>query len=140
MSTVKRTLMSAAAALCAILVGTTASAAEPGGEMNLVLPDFKSVQFLGMSGWNLLASGLIVCLFGLVFGLVIFQQLKNMPVHKSMLEISELIYETCKTYLYTQVKFILMLELLIGAVIVVYFGALLQASAFPRRPSSSSSA
>jgi K(+)-stimulated pyrophosphate-energized sodium pump len=61
-----------------------------------------------------------------VFGLVIFRQLKNMPVHKSMLEVSELIYETCKTYLYTQVKFILMLELLIGAVIGVYFGALLK--------------
>ncbi|MGZ3425489.1 MAG: sodium-translocating pyrophosphatase [Polyangia bacterium] len=126
-STIKRTLTSAAIALCALFVSVGARADEPkGGEMNLVLPDFKSVQFVGMSGWNLLAFGLIVCALGLVFGLVIFQQLKRMPVHKSMLEVSELIYETCKTYLYTQVKFIVLLEVLIGAVIGIYFGALLK--------------
>jgi K(+)-stimulated pyrophosphate-energized sodium pump len=126
-STIKRSLTSAAIAVCALFVSIGAYADEPkGGEMNLVLPDFKSVQFLGMTGWNLLAYGLIVCALGLVFGLVIFQQLKRLPVHKSMLEVSELIYETCKTYLYTQVKFIVLLELLIGAVIGVYFGALLK--------------
>src|SRR5690349_18258261 len=125
-STFKRTLVSAAAALCALFVTISAHADEPKGELNLVLPDFKSVTFLGVSGWNLLALGLVVCGLGLVFGLVIFRQLKGMAVHKSMLEVSELIYETCKTYLYTQVKFIIILELLIGTVMAIYFGALLK--------------
>src|SRR4051812_48384060 len=125
-STFKRSLVSAAAAICALFVSVGAFADEPKGEMNLILPNFKSVTFLGMTGWNLLALGLVVCALGLVFGLVIFQQLKNLPVHKSMLEVSELIYETCKTYLYTQVKFIVALEILIGAVIGIYFGALLK--------------
>src|SRR5262245_7345298 len=68
-----------------------------GGEASLVLPDLSSVQFLGMSGSSLLMGGLAICALGLVFGLVIYGQLKNLPVHKSMLEVSELIYETCKT-------------------------------------------
>jgi len=59
-----------------------------------------------------------------MFGLAIYTQLKKMPVHKTMLEISELIYETCKTYLITQGKFILMLEVFIGIIIVLYFGVL----------------
>ena len=61
---------------------------------------------------------------GCLFGLVIYKQLKNLPVHKSMLEISELIYETCKTYLVTQGKFLVILEIFIGAIIVFYFGVL----------------
>ena len=69
--------------------------------------------------------GLVVCVLGLVFGLVIYGQLKNLPVHQSMREISELIYETCKTYLITQGKFILILEVFIGVIIVLYFGFLL---------------
>ncbi len=74
------------------------------------------------AGWNLLAlCGLIVCAGGLVFGLVIYKQLEGMEVHKSMLEVSELIYETCKTYLVTQVKFIIQLEVLIGVVMIGYF-------------------
>jgi K(+)-stimulated pyrophosphate-energized sodium pump len=93
-------------------------------EKDLILPDLSSVQFLGMPGNQLLTFGLAVCVFGLVFGLVIFNQLKNMPVHHSMREISELIYETCKTYLITQGKFILMLEVLIGIIMVIYFGIL----------------
>src|SRR6478752_2245446 len=125
-STFKRNLVSAFAALCALFVSVAARADEPKGELNLVLPDFQSVSFLGMTGWNLLALGLIVCALGLGFGLVIYQQLKKMPVHKSMLEVSELIYETCKTYLYTQVKFIIVLELLIGGVMAIYFGALMK--------------
>jgi len=103
---------------------TQASAHHGGGEANLVLPDLSRGTFMGMSGTNLLMGGLIVCLFGLVFALVIYSQLKRMPVHKSMLEISELIYETCKTYLLTQGKFILYLELLIGSIMVIYFGVL----------------
>ena len=77
-----------------------------------------------MSGAKLLEMGIGVCALGMIFGLVIYMQLKNAPVHKSMLDISELIYETCKTYLVTQIKFIMMLEALIGAVIVLYFGVL----------------
>jgi K(+)-stimulated pyrophosphate-energized sodium pump len=121
---VLRNLATCAAALAALLFATSANAAEASGEMDLKLPDFRSVHFLGLSGWNLLASGLVVCALGLVFGLVIYRQLKNMAVHKSMLEVSELIYETCKTYLVTQVKFIAVLEVFIGAIMIVYFGAL----------------
>src|SRR4029079_17507342 len=77
-----------------------------GGEASLVLPDLASVTFLGsISGWSLLSIGIVVCLLGLGFGLAIYFQLKNLPVHKSMRDISELIYETCKTYLTTQGKF-----------------------------------
>ncbi|HWJ13712.1 MAG TPA: sodium-translocating pyrophosphatase [Gemmatimonadaceae bacterium] len=99
-----------------------------GGEANLVIPDLKNqsvnVTFFGLSGHSLLMGGLAVCALGLIFGLVIFTQLKNMAVHKSMLEVSELIYETCKTYLITQGKFILILEIFIGLVIALYFGVL----------------
>jgi K(+)-stimulated pyrophosphate-energized sodium pump len=100
--------------------------AQPGGgEANLRIPDLGQVQFLGMNGRSLLMGGLLVCVLGLVFGLVIFSQLKSLPVHESMREISELIYETCKTYLITQGKFILALEVLIGLIIAFYFGFLL---------------
>ncbi|MDX2180447.1 MAG: sodium-translocating pyrophosphatase [Bryobacteraceae bacterium] len=96
-----------------------------GGEANLVLPDLELATFMdGVSGTSLLYGGLAVCALGLLFGLWIFKELQNMPVHKSMLEISELIYETCKTYLETQGKFLLILELFIGAIIVFYFGFL----------------
>jgi K(+)-stimulated pyrophosphate-energized sodium pump len=98
---------------------------EGGGEASLVLPDLGKVHFLGsLPGSTLLTGGLAVCLLGLAFGLVIFRQLRAMPVHKAMLEISELIYETCKTYLITQGKFILLLEVFIGTIMVVYFGVL----------------
>jgi K(+)-stimulated pyrophosphate-energized sodium pump len=99
---------------------------QAGGEANLVVPDLSSVSFLGMPGSTLLKLGLIVCVAGLLFGLVIYNQLKKMPVHKSMLDISELIYETCKTYLITQGKFILILEVFIGLIILLYFGFLLK--------------
>jgi K(+)-stimulated pyrophosphate-energized sodium pump len=92
-----------------------------GGEASLVLPDFTQSSFLGMSGQSLLTLGLLVCLIGLVFGLWIYQQLKNLPVHQSMREISELIYETCKTYLGTQGKFIAILWAFIGFVIAFYY-------------------
>jgi K(+)-stimulated pyrophosphate-energized sodium pump len=98
-------------------------------ESALVLPDLASVQFLGLSGRSLLMCGLAVCALGLLFGLAIYRQLKAMPVHRSMLEVSELIYETCKTYLITQGKFILLLEVFIGIIMVIYFGALRQLGA-----------
>jgi K(+)-stimulated pyrophosphate-energized sodium pump len=90
-----------------------------------VLPDLGQATFLGgVNGRTLLMGGLGVCALGLLFGLLSYTQLRNMPVHKSMLEISELIYETCKTYLITQGKFLLILEAFIGAIIVLYFGVL----------------
>ena len=104
--------------------GPAGDRAPAGGEANLVLPDLGPVDFQGINGRTLLMGGLVVCVLGLAFGLVIYTQLKNLPVHRSMLEISELIYETCKTYLITQGKFILLLELFIGVIMVFYFGVL----------------
>ncbi|MBL8858503.1 MAG: sodium-translocating pyrophosphatase [Planctomycetes bacterium] len=107
---------------------TSAASLEGGAhksEIDLLLPDLAKVTFLGgVNGHNLLMYGLGICLLGIVFGLVIYSQLKNMAVHKAMLEISELIYATCKTYLITQIKFIIVLQLFIGAVMVLYFGFL----------------
>jgi hypothetical protein len=108
-----------------LLMGGSAALAQPseaGGEASLQLPDLRSVNFLGIDGHRLLLIGLLFCLFGLAFGLAIYMQLKNAPVHRSMREISELIYETCKTYLVTQGKFILVLWVFIAVVITAYFG------------------
>src|ERR1041385_184202 len=103
-----------------------APVSEAAGEANLKLPNMKIVSFMNdsISGYNLLRIGLIFCGLGLLFGLSIYMQLKNAPVHRAMKEISELIYETCKTYLVTQGKFILILEAFIAVVIVLYFGLL----------------
>ena len=111
----------------AVAADSAKLAGHPAGhksEAELVLPDLGSVQFLGMGGDRLLLGGLLICVLGLLFGMVMYMQLKKLPVHRSMLEISELIYETCKTYLVTQGKFILLLELFIGAIMVIYFGVL----------------
>ncbi|PYM38642.1 MAG: sodium-translocating pyrophosphatase [Candidatus Rokuibacteriota bacterium] len=102
-----------------------AAVAEAGGEAGLRVPDLGVVRFGDVSGSALLIAGLVVCVLGLVFGLVIYGQLRKLPVHEAMQEISELIYETCKTYLITQGKLLLVLEAFIGIVIVVYFGVLL---------------
>src|SRR5689334_3918124 len=111
-----------------LLLSPMALAQEPpaaaGGEASLQLPDLSTVNFLGMNGHNLLLIGLLFCAGGLLFGLVIYMQLKNMPVHKSMREVSELIYETCKTYLITQGKFLAILWAFIAVVIFIYFGVL----------------
>jgi K(+)-stimulated pyrophosphate-energized sodium pump len=95
-----------------------------GGEASLVLPDLSSAEFFGMNGHSLLMLGLVVCVGGLLFGLAIFKQLRDMPVHRSMLDVSELIYATCKTYLVTQGKFIAILWAFIGVIMFVYFGIL----------------
>ena len=102
-----------------------AAVAEAGGEAGLRVPDLGVVRFGDVSGSALLIAGLVVCVLGLVFGLVIYGQLRKLPVHEAMQEISELIYETCKTYLITQGKLLLVLEAFIGIVIVIYFGVLL---------------
>ena len=128
-----------AALLVAVLLLAAAApvalAAEPpgaaparagGGEASLVVPDLGQVSFGALSGRALLMWGLLVCVAGLVFGMVIFSQLRGLPVHASMREISELIYETCKTYLITQGKLLLVLEAFIGVIIVLYFGILLR--------------
>src|SRR5262249_16993146 len=104
------------------IVGQEAAA---GGEATLRMPDLSSVSFLGVPGHTLLLYGLFVCAAGLLFGLLIYSQLKNLPVHQAMREVSELIYETCKTYLVQQGKFLLILEIFIGLVIVLYFGSLM---------------
>jgi len=98
-------------------------AGEVGGEAALKVPDLSTVSFIfGMNGHNLLLIGIAFCVFGLLFGMTIFMRLKNLPVHKAMLDISELIYETCKTYLITQGKFLLLLWSFIAVVMVMYFG------------------
>jgi K(+)-stimulated pyrophosphate-energized sodium pump len=94
---------------------------ELGGEVNLRLPSLEQGDFLGLNGHQLLLWGLLVCVFGLLFGLTTYVQVKKLPVHKSMLEVSEMIYETCKTYLLQQGKLLLILELFIGTIIVLYF-------------------
>src|SRR5262245_9894443 len=106
-------------------VAVPVAAQETVDEANLKLPDLRTATFWGgINGHSLLVGGLVVSALGLVFGLLIFVGLKNMPVHTSMREVSELIYETCKTYLATQAKFLVLLEAFIAAIIVFYFGFL----------------
>jgi K(+)-stimulated pyrophosphate-energized sodium pump len=125
----KTTFLKKSFALASLLTASAATALaqpEPGGEASLKLPDLSSVSFLNgaIDGHKLLLIGIIFCVFGLGFGMVIYMRLKNLPVHRSMREISELIYETCKTYLTTQGKFILLLWAFIAVIIVLYFGLL----------------
>jgi len=116
--------LSALAALFTVGVGTAMAQPEAGGEAALKLPNLRDVSFLNgrMDGHNLLLIGILFCIFGLGFGLAIYMRLKNLPVHRAMREISELIYETCKTYLVTQGKFILVLWAFIAVIIAAYFG------------------
>jgi len=111
-------------ALPAAALAQEAAERGPGGEASLVLPALDSVDVGGYNGRTLLMIGLGVALGGMVFGLSIMNRLRNLPVHRSMLEISDLIYETCKTYLITQGKFLAVLEIFIAAIIVLYFGFL----------------
>jgi K(+)-stimulated pyrophosphate-energized sodium pump len=127
---IRRRLKVTASVFTVFLIGASAALAQPapeaGGEANLRLPDLSQVNFLGMDGHKLLTIGILFCIFGLVFGMAIYIRLKNLPVHRAMLEISELIYETCKTYLLTQGKFLLLLESFIAVIIILYFGVLLK--------------
>jgi K(+)-stimulated pyrophosphate-energized sodium pump len=114
-----------AATVTTLAFASPTYAQHEGGEANLVLPDLDKVTFLnGITGHNLLLFGIIVTVLGLGFGLAMYMNLKRMPVHRAMREISELIYTTCKTYLTTQGKFILLLEAFIAVVIILYFGVL----------------
>jgi K(+)-stimulated pyrophosphate-energized sodium pump len=118
-------LFVAASAVALLGLAPTAFAAEStGGEANLTLPKLGDVSFHGISGQFLLALGIIICVLGLVFGLVVFFQIRKLPVHRSMREISELIWQTCKTYLLQQGRFLVLLWVFIAVVIGVYFGLL----------------
>jgi K(+)-stimulated pyrophosphate-energized sodium pump len=114
-----------------VALGAPLMAQEAPGEVNLKLPRLDSVTFLGgISGSNLLMGGLVVSALGLIFGLIIFSRLRNMAVHDSMREVSELIYETCKTYLATQGRFLCILEGFMAVIIVFYFGFMLSLAAY----------
>ncbi|HUI42925.1 MAG TPA: sodium-translocating pyrophosphatase [Terriglobia bacterium] len=111
-------------------MGATSALAKPGdeapaGEAGLTVPDLHQVTFLGTDGHKLLMFGILFCVMGLLFGLVSYSRLKNLPVHQSMKEMSQIIWETCKTYLVQQGKFLLLLWIFIAIVIVLYFGVLL---------------
>jgi len=132
-SGIRRNVTAIAASLALVAVNAAvalaqppsgAPAHQPGGEANLKLPDLSQESFLGVDGHSLLLIGLVVCALGMLFGLMIYNQLKKLPVHQSMRDISDLIYETCKTYLITQGKFILILEAFIAVIIIIYFGFL----------------
>jgi len=117
--TSKRPLFSVlGTAILTLILGSTAAASEA----DIVVPDLNSGNYFGMTGHNLLLWGILVCLLGMVFGWVAYLGLKKLPVHKSMRDISELIYETCKTYLFTQGKFIAILWVFIAIITVIYFG------------------
>jgi K(+)-stimulated pyrophosphate-energized sodium pump len=130
-----RLAKTSAAIFFTLTIACLASLAQPseevGGEAALKVPDLSGVQFLGSDGHRLLLFGIVFCILGLLFGLVIYTRLKNLPVHRSMREISELIYETCKTYLITQGKFLMLLWAFIAVVIILYFGVL---SPVPGKP------
>jgi len=132
-STLRKSAVFWGQALFAAAILLAASGIEPAfaSEASLVLPSFADELFFGgsTSGASILTWGLVVSALGLLFGLSEYRSLRGLPVHKSMLEISDLIYETCKQYLITQGKFILILEIFIGAVIVLYFGFLVQDAA-----------
>ncbi|MBI5511856.1 MAG: sodium-translocating pyrophosphatase [Deltaproteobacteria bacterium] len=121
---IARGLLSFFAAAASLALASPAFASEA----ELQIPPLGSVQVGGMNGYNLLLVGLLFCVAGIVFGLIQFVQIRNLPVHKAMREISELIWETCKTYLFTQGKFLAILWAFIAAIIVVYFGFLLSFS------------
>ncbi|MGV1003545.1 MAG: sodium-translocating pyrophosphatase [Candidatus Nanopelagicales bacterium] len=112
---------------CSSAGATSGEGAVHGGEASLVLPDLSAVTAAGgLSGRLLLSLGLLVCVMGLGFGAATYKQLRDLPVHPSMGEVSDLIYDTCKAYLIKQGKFLLMLWAFIAAVIIIYYGFLVQ--------------
>ncbi len=136
----RRVATTVAASLALVAVGAASALAQTpgegaphtgGGEASLKLPDLSQVSFMNVDGHSLLLIGLLVSFLGMVFGLIIYMQLKKLPVHRAMLEISEMIYETCKTYLITQGKFILILWVFIASIVVLYYGWL---SPVPGKP------
>jgi len=119
--------LGASTSVSASMRQTPASPPQPhrGGEASLVLPDLRAAELGGFDARTLLFLGLGVCAVGLLFGVVAARRLKRLPVHPAMLEVSELIYETCKAYLIRQGRFILLLECFVGAIIALYYSVLL---------------
>ncbi|WP_082105227.1 sodium-translocating pyrophosphatase [Demequina subtropica] len=119
------TLFRAGAIGAGVLVLSGCTGHIDGGEASLELPDLSGVAVGGgISGTALLIVGLLVTVLGLGFGVAVLRQVRNLPVHRSMREVSELIYETSKAYLIQQGKFLLGLWAVIAAVIVLYYGVL----------------
>ena len=94
------------------------------GEADIKIPDLAQAQFGGTSGLTMLYAGLVVCVVGAVFGLIQYQQTKNLPVHDRMRSVSNIIWETCKTYLLQQGKFLAILWVLVALCMSYYFVAL----------------
>ena len=101
-------------------------------EADIKIPPLDMVKFAGlggMTGATLMYIGIGICAIGAIFGLVQYKQTKALPVHESMARVSHTIWETCKTYLFTQGKFLAILWALIAACMVYYFGVLSHMSA-----------
>src|SRR5258705_6882707 len=116
-------LAAAGGALAALAVPMAAWASE----LDLKIPVLDTSYTLfgsPVSGVTLLMAGLVVCVLGMMFGLAMFNQVKALPAHKNMLDVSNIIYETCKAYLLQQGRLLMVLEVFIGACIVYYFGVL----------------
>lgn len=93
-------------------------------EADIEIPDLSAVKFDGLGGVGgvtLMYIGIVICLIGAVFGVVQYQQTKALPVHESMEKVSNSIWETCKTYLQTQGRFLAVLWVLIALCMVYYF-------------------
>ena len=109
------------ALMLVLMVGTAFAS-----EADIKLPDLTQVNFMGgqLTGMMILNVGLIICVIGLIFGVMQYVQTKNLPAHKAMLDVSQTIWETCKTYLFQQGKFLIGLWVLIAICMIYYFGAL----------------
>src|SRR5437016_3154497 len=115
------------AMLALLFMMILASTASYGSEADINIPSLDAVRFEGLggiSGTMLMYLGLVICVVGAVFGLVQYQQTKALPVHESMAKVSNTIWETCKTYLFTQGKFLAILWVLIAACMIYYFKGL----------------
>ncbi len=111
--------------LSGLLVLLSAGAALA-SEADIKLPDLSQVSFMGgaLSGMMILNVGLVICIIGLIFGVMQYVQTKNLPAHQAMLDVSQTIWETCKTYLFQQGKFLIGLWILIAICMIYYFGGL----------------
>ena len=110
----------------AAALAVSATSALHASESNIHIPDLTKVAFLGgaLTGMNVLMLGLVVCSLGVVYGWMQYLQTKNLPVHPSMSDVSQIIWETCKTYLWQQGKFLAVLWVLIAVCMTYYFGVL----------------
>ncbi|HOX59441.1 MAG TPA: sodium-translocating pyrophosphatase [Candidatus Paceibacterota bacterium] len=116
-----------------LFVALLASTGVYASEADIKIPPLDTVKFNGLAGITgtaLMYIGLVICLVGAVFGIVQYSQTKALPVHESMRNVSNMIWETCKTYLFTQGKFLAILWGLIAACMIYYFGFLSHMSAF----------